>query len=175
VVIQDKTFDFPCIVYENNEEAKTAKHPISTELSTLSNKIFAAMWEIFVHIGKFWQNMEDPTPYKSLLYSFMLNRINRHPIYQEYYVLAEKAMAELIAEKGKDKAYEYLFTDKDAANTPPETIIALTRQVVANEFMALQLSLGGFKAFGAKNYCGYIGGAYIPGKPAPYRTFESQL
>ena len=155
-------------------ERKNAKHPLSTELAPLSKETFDAMWEVFVHIGKFWQNMDEPTPYKSLLYSFMLNRINLRPIYREYYFIAEKAMKELIKEKGgdKDKAYEYLFTDRDAAKTPPETLIALTRQVVANEFMALQLSLGGFKAFGAKNYCGYIGGAYIPGQPAPYRTFE---
>lgn len=153
---------------------KNAKHPLSTELPPLNKETFDAMWEIFVYIGKFWQNMDDPTPYKSLLYSFMLNRINLRPIYREYYFIAEKAMKELIKENGadKDKAYEYLFTDRDAAKKPPETLIALTRQVVANEFMALQLSLGGFKAFGAKNYCGYIGGAYIPGQPAPYRTFE---
>ncbi|HBB33506.1 MAG TPA: hypothetical protein DDZ80_14935 [Cyanobacteria bacterium UBA8803] len=156
---------------------QNAKHPLSNELQPLSDETFATMWQIFVHIGKFWQNMEDPTPYKAVLYSFMLNRINLRPIYREYYSIAQKAIKDLIAEKGndEDKAYEYLFTDKDLTKTPPETLIALTRQVVANEFIALQLSLGGFKKFGAKNYCGYIGGAYIPGQPAPYRTFESQL
>lgn len=160
---------------------KTAKHPLSNEPSLLSDEpsllsdeTYVAMWQIFVHIGKFWQNMDDPTPYKLQLYSFMLNRINLRPIYSIYYISAQKVMAKLIAEKGEDKAYEFLFTDKDAAKTPPETLIALTRQKVANEFMALQLSLGGFKAFGAENYCGYIGGANIPGQPAPYRSFESQ-
>ncbi|AFY99441.1 hypothetical protein [Calothrix sp. PCC 6303] len=150
---------------------KTAKHPLSTKLEPLSDKTFAAMWQIFVHIGKFWQNIDDPTPYKSQLYSFMLNRINLRPIYSDYYISAQEVMTQLITEKGEDEAYKYLFTDKDAAKAPPETFIAVTRQNVANEFIALQLSLGGFKAFGAENYCGYIGGANIPSQPAPYRTF----
>lgn len=152
---------------------KAAKHPLSTELPPLQDETFAAMWQIFVHIGEFWQNMDDPTPYKSQLYSFMLNRINLRPIYRDYYISAQMVMKKLIQEKGEKNAYEYLFTDKDAIKTPPENLIAVTRQVVANEFMALQLSLGGFKAFGAKNYCGYIGGANIPGQPVPYRTFEN--
>lgn len=154
---------------------KIFQHPLSHELPPLSNKTFAAMWEMFVYIGKFWQNMEEPKPYKSLLYNFMLNRINLYPIYREYYIIAQKTMSTLIEENGgdKDQAYQYLFTDQDAAEIPPTTLIALTRQLVANEFMALQLSLGGFKAFGAKNYCGYIGGAYIQNQPAPYRIYES--
>lgn len=163
----DSSIETEIVIYQ-----KMTKHPLSNELPTFSDKTFAAMWEMFVHIGKFWQNMEEPTPYKSLLYNFMLNRINLRPIYRDYYIIAERTMKNLIDKNGgdKDQAYKYLFTDQDAAQMPPRTSIALTRQVVANEFMALQLSLGGFKEFGAKNYCGYIGGAYIQNQPAPYRV-----
>jgi hypothetical protein len=115
--------------------------------------------------------MDDPEPYRSQLYTFMLNRISLRPIYQSYYVLAKTVMDELITTYGEEQAYVFLFTDKDAAQSPPETPLAVTRQKVANEFMALQLSLGGFKAWGAINYCGFIGGPNIPGQPAPYRTF----
>ncbi len=160
-------------------EHKIARHPLCIDVKDLDEKIFNAMWEIFYYIGKLWGNMHptmDDISCKLLLYSFMLNRINMRPIYREYYSIAVKAMEKLIEENGgdKDKAYKYLFTDRDLAQTPPETLIALTRQLVANEFMALQLSLGSFKAFGATNYCGYIGGAYIPGQPLPYRPFEEK-
>ncbi|MGE7960068.1 hypothetical protein ACQKQA_26555 [Pseudomonas sp. NPDC089530] len=151
---------------------KPAQHPLSETVTFIDEQVFSAMWELFVHIGKYWKNMEDPSPFRSQLYSFMLNRIKLRPLYSEYYSSAMKVMSSLIEELGEDEAYAFLFTDPDAAKVPPETAIALTRQAVANEFMALQLSLGGFKAFGALNYCGYIGGANIPGQPAPYRTFE---
>lgn len=151
-----------------------AKHPLSADLPPLDESVFASMWTLFRHIGKYWQNMDDPSPYRSQLYSFMLNRINLRPIYRDYYLLAATVTRQLIEQYGEDQAYVYLFTDVDAAKAPPETPLALTRQKVANEFMALQLSLGGFKAFGAVNYCGYIGGANIPGQPAPYRTFGDQ-
>lgn len=151
-----------------------AKHPLSVDLPPLDESVFASMWTLFRHIGKHWQNMDDPSPYRSQLYSFMLNRINLRPIYRDYYLLAATVTRQLVEQYGEDQAYVFLFTDADAAKAPPETPLALTRQKVANEFMALQLSLGGFKAFGAVNYCGYIGGANIPGQPAPYRTFGDQ-
>lgn len=151
-----------------------AKHPLSVGLPPLDENVFASMWTLFGHIGKYWQNMDDPSPYRSQLYSFMLNRINLRPIYRDYYLLAATVTRQLVEQYGEDQAYVFLFTDADAAKAPPETSLALTRQKVANEFMALQLSLGGFKAFGAVNYCGYIGGANIPGQPAPYRTFGDQ-
>lgn len=153
---------------------KAAKHPLSANLPPISDEVFTSMWEIFIHIGKFWQNMDDPEPLKSQLYSFMVNRINLRPIYNDYYKIAKIVMDELITEYGNDEAYEFLFTDSSAMESPPETPLALTRQKVANEFMAWQLALGGFKSWGAKNYCGYIGGAYIPNQPAPYRTFEDK-
>jgi len=151
-----------------------AKHPLSVNLPPLSDEVFESMWQIFVHIGKFWNNMDDPEPLKPMLYSFMVNRINLRPIYQQYYMSAKQVMDQLIATYGEDQAYEFLFTDADAAKSPPETPIAVTRQNVANEFIAWQLALGGFKAWGAINYCGYIGGGNVPGMPVPYRTFEGQ-
>jgi hypothetical protein len=81
-------------------------------------------------------------------------------------------MDELIAERGEEAAYALLFTDPGALETPPRTPLALVRQCVSNEFVAWQLALGGFKSWGAENYCGYIGGAFIPGQPAPYRTWS---
>ncbi len=153
---------------------QAARHPLSIDVPAMSDEVFEAMWQIFVHIGKFWNNMADSEPVKSQLYNFMLNRIKLRPIYQEYYISAQRIMAQLIADMGEDAAYELLFTDQEATKSPPETPLALVRQTVSNEFIACQLSVGGFKVWGAINYCGYIGGANLPGQPAPYRTFEGR-
>ena len=150
----------------------TEKHPLSANLPPIGDDVFDAMWRLFVHIGRFWNNMDDPSPYRSQLYTFMCNRISLYPIYHEYYILAKKVMDGLVAERGEEAAYTLLFTDASALQTPPKTPLALVRQCVSNEFVAWQLALGGFKAWGAQNYCGYIGGAYIPGQPAPYRTWS---
>ncbi|CAB3755673.1 hypothetical protein [Paraburkholderia solisilvae] len=147
-----------------------AKHPLSPAVPAIDDDVFASMWDIFVNIGKFWGNMDDATPHRAELYSFMLDRIRLRPIYGQYYANARDVMRELIREFGSEAAYTRLFTDKDANRVPAETPLAVVRQMVSNEFIALQLCLGGFKASGAVNYCGYIGGPNIPGAQTPYRT-----
>lgn len=150
------------------------QHPLSAEPEPLDPETLSAMWQLFVAIGEFWRNVDDPAPYQSRLFAFMLNRISLNPLYRDIYQMAARLMAGLIAERGASAAYEFLFTDTEANQSPPTTPLALTRQMVSNEFIALQLSLGGFKAFAqAKNYPGYFGGANIPGQPAPYRIDPS--
>lgn len=149
-------------------------HHLSASLPPIREEVFASMWRLFVHIGKFWSNMDAPEPYKTQLYTFMVNRISLDPIYHQYYLLAKEVTDRLIDKLGEDAAYAFLFTDPEAADTASKSALALTRQFVSNEFIAWQLALGGFKAWGALNYCGYIGGAYIPGETVPYRTSENQ-
>jgi hypothetical protein len=151
-----------------------AKHPLSPAVPDIDDDVFASMWDIFVNIGKFWGNMDDPAPHRSELYSFMLDRMRLQPVYRLYYVNARDTMQALIREHGSDGAYALLFTDQDA-NSTLASPLAVTRQMVSNEFVALQLCLGGFKVGGALNYCGYIGGANVPRAPVPYRVFERTL
>ncbi len=148
-------------------------HHLSAGLPPIREEVFASMWRLFVHIGKFWSNMDQPDQYQTQLYSFMVNRISLDPMYHEYYILAKQVTDQLIERLGEDAAYAFLFTAPDAGKASTSAL-ALTRRHVSNEFIAWQLALGGFKAWGALNYCGYIGGAYIPGDTVPYRTSESQ-
>jgi len=158
------------------------EHPVSQALKPLEQETFDAMFELFSQIGIFWQNIADSKPYKSRLYAFMQNRIRLRPSYDDYYKIAHKTLTVLIAELGEEKAYQFLFTNTEINKSQSEIYdlpykekcLALTRQKVSNEFVAYQLALGGFKAFGAKNYLGYIGGAYIPDEPVPYRTAEEK-
>ncbi|OSM05065.1 hypothetical protein [Magnetofaba australis] len=148
-------------------------HPVSAELTPLEADDFDTLFQLFEQIGVFWGNMADSQNHRSQLYRFMQNRTALRPIYYEYYAMAAKTLNELIAQMGQQQAYVYLFTDQQINQKPATTPQAITRQYVSNEFVALQLSLGGFAAYGAQNYPGYIGGGYISGQPAPYRTGEA--
>jgi hypothetical protein len=103
----------------------------------------------------------------------MINRISIDPYYVEEYKNAAAVIQAFKEEyKDTDKAYAAFFTDKAGLENPPKTNLAYARQKVSNEFIDFQLSMGGFEVFGAKNYPGYISGAYVKGQPTPYRTSE---
>jgi hypothetical protein len=151
-----------------------AHHPLSAPGDTVAADVRETMWRLFEQIGKFWGNAADSRPFESRLYSFMANRVALNPLYTQYYATAKTVIDQLVAERGESAAYEYLFTDPLLNESPPVSPAALVRQLVSNEFIALQLALGGFLAFGATNYPGYFGGANVPGAPAPYRTMEDE-
>lgn len=146
-------------------------HPANQVAQPLERATYDAMYEVFEQIARFWGNLPDPAAYRSRLEAFMDNRIRLHPEYAGYYVAAAATMSRLVQEQGKEAAYDTLFTDKAANQAPPQTPLALVRQKVSNEFIAFQVSQGGFKRYsGAINYPSFIAGAYIPGEHAPYRT-----
>ncbi len=131
-----------------------------------------AMWRLFVEIGRFWRNVDRPERMKSNFVVFLGNRIQLNPGYVDEYRNAAAVIAELVADYGDPAGYRKLFTDPQANLAPPTTRMARARQLVSNEFVALQLALGGFKAFGgAKNYLGFIAGANLPGH-TPYRKYQ---
>ena len=144
-------------------------HEVSDELEP---SVYEAMFQIFAHICRFWQNLENAETYRSRLFVFMNNRMKLRPEYQQHYQVAEQTMANLIETRGEEAAYDYLFTNPQANVPHLNTPLAITRQKVSNEFITFQINQGGFKAFGAKNSRGYIAGAYIPGAPLPYRGEE---
>jgi len=146
-------------------------HPANLGAEPLAAPVYEAMYGLFEHICHFWGNLDDPRQYRSRLFVFMDNRIRLHPEYRSIYAHARLTLEELVESLGEEQAYRTLFTDPAANQAPPQTPLALTRQKVSNEFIAFQVSQGGFKRFtGAINYPGYIAGAFIPGEPAPYRT-----
>jgi len=157
---------------ERNMNKTPVIHPISQNLERLDQEIFDTMFNLFEHIGVFWNNMDNSEPYRSELYVFMQNRINLYPIYQQYYQSAFNTINRMIVEMGEKQCYETIFTDPYANLPPVDSDLSIVRQKVSNEFIDFQLSIGGFKSFGAKNYPSYIGGSFIPGQPVPYRTME---
>ena len=159
---------------EFNMSTKPVIHPLSQNLDTIEVEVFDTMFRLFEHIGVYWQNIDNSEPYRSELYVFMQNRINLYPIYHQYYKAAFNTINKMIVQMGEQACYQEIFTDPYANLPPVDTNLSIVRQKVSNEFIDFQLSLGGFKSFGATNYPGYIGGALIPGQPVPYRTMEKK-
>ena len=158
-------------------------HAFTKEEVQIENELFASMWQLFVQIGIFWKNGKfakvgvDPaieSSIQSQLLDFMNNRIEQDPAYIGEYRNAREVINELIDEYGLKKAYQTLFTRPVDPNSPPRTAFERARVKVSNEFVLFQLSVGGFKSFGAKNYLGYFGGANIEGQAAPYRTYNDK-
>lgn len=126
------------------------------------------LWRLFSAIVRRWSDI-DPTTMKSNWLVFLGNRIRVDASYAGEYAAAAQLLDEMAAAMGEEAAYEKLLTDAQANVAPPATPLARARQRVSNEFITLFLALGGFKAYGAVNYLGYIGGANIEGQ-IPYRT-----
>jgi len=131
----------------------------------------AAMWRLFAAIGKHWATESDSLEYRSRLSSFMRNRVALMPIYADYYSIAARVLKELVDAHAGDlsAACAEWVSSRDASKQPPSTPLALTRQMVCNEFTTLHMALGACTVFGAKNGVGYFGGANVPGCAPPYR------
>jgi len=150
-----------------------AKHPLSDSAPEISSELFEQMWTLFSSISDYWKITND-TAQRTQLLNFMINRVKLNPLYIDYYITAAKVLRDLTDRVGSN-AYHELFTNTIAAQEkPPQTPMGITRQRVSNEFIALQIALGGFKTFGALNYPGFICGPNIDGAEPPYRTGEIQ-
>ncbi len=151
----------------------TARHFLSDASPEIPRDIFDAMWKVFLAIGKKWGELPEQERHRTQLYNFMANRIKLNPLHASYYEVAKELIEEFTKQDGHDAPYAMLL-DLEWPNdeNPPTTPLAVARQMVSNEFISLYLTLGGFKAYGAKNYLGYIGGPYKEGAPVPYRTLD---
>ena len=147
------------------------RHPLSPAAPSLADDVDEAMWSLFKAIGDMWLLKEDPEPYRLRFRTFMENRIAFDPMYVGYYASAAGLIAALTAQKDATAAYLLIYFDQnDNGLTFDPNILDLVQTKVSNEFIAMRLALGSFRAWGARNYRTYIGGANIPGEPAPYRT-----
>lgn len=151
-----------------------SKQLAGLEESRLDEVLVGKLWEIFLAICKHWQNVADPETMKTRFLGFLSNRIELHPEYLSHYRTAVEEIDRLAAGSDRERAHLTLLTDPGLAKGAPDTGLKIARQKVSNEFISLQLSLGGFKSFvNAINYPGYISGWNGDG-PAPYRTYEDK-
>ena len=146
-------------------------HSLSRAATAADDTQTATLWSLFVAIGDHWQLGDDPAPYRLRFLSFLENRIDVEPIYRDTYREGAALIDAMVAELGAAAAFEKIFFDKRRGEPSgvPVTPLETLQRFIANEFIALRLALGSFKAFGAQNYLGYFGGANINGEPIPYR------
>jgi len=148
-----------------------AVHPLSAAPGFLASQVQDTLWSLFVAVGDHWTLGDDVSAYRLRFQTFLQNRIDIDPLYTGYYREGAVVLDELIATHGAQQAFDKIFSDKPriAPAGLPSTPLESLQRFVANEFIALRLALGGFKTFGALNYCGYFGGANIAEEPTPYR------
>ncbi|WP_457661326.1 GMC oxidoreductase [Sinorhizobium medicae] len=108
---------------------------------------------------------DEPETYKLRFMTFIENRIEVDPLYDGYYRDGAALLDEFVANMGSEAAFELVFGNKPKVLPIgiPSSRLELLQRFVGNEFIALRLALGGFRVFGAINYCGYFGGANIEG------------
>ncbi|MDX0698396.1 hypothetical protein GOD53_31030 [Sinorhizobium medicae] len=148
-----------------------AKHALSRGKEPLPQDVIDTLWSLFCEIGVHWTLKDNAEDYRLRFLTFIDNRIELDPLYEGYYRDGAALIQQLAAKVGDAAAFNRIFANKPriAPSGVPATILEVLQRFVANEFIALRLALGGFKSFGAVNYCGYFGGANIEGEPTPYR------
>jgi len=151
-------------------------HPLSTDTPVVHPDVETTLWQLFVAIGVFWKLPDDPGPYRLRFRVFLANRIALNPLYTEFYVTARRVIAQLVREQGAACAFKTIFTQKIRQQSPgpPASELEVTQRYAADEFVAFRLALGSFKAFGAANYCGYVGGENLADEPVPYRPMGTR-
>lgn len=151
-------------------------HPFAEEASPTPKGQTETLWSLFVAIGDHWSLDDDPDRYRLRFLSFMENRINLNPLYRQTYRDGAALIDRMVEELGAAAAFEKIFSDKlrISPSGVPATPLESLQRFVVNEFIALRLALGSFKAFGALNYPGYPAGANIAGQPIPYRSRDHQ-
>jgi len=151
-----------------------ARHPLSPPTpDPLPHLVYEAMWELFVAIGDMWLLTDDPKQYRLRFRTFLENRIALNPLYAAYYREAAALLADLTIQGGAQAAYLLIYFNRNTANLEYNAeMLQVVQQNVAFEFISRRMGLGSFANFGATAYQGYIAGANLPGRPAPYRTAE---
>jgi hypothetical protein len=136
---------------------------IDVEADSLSEADRAALWHLFVEIGRCWGNLDDDSAsVKSSWLEFIEAKTTTTPSYFGEYRNAVTVMRELVDQYGHVQAYAFLLLRSGIPDGPPTTRLAHLKRYVVDEFIRVQVVAGGFKGFGKPspvNYNGYVGGS----------------
>lgn len=131
-------------------------------LGKLTHAEAQELWSVFVHIGAAWGNakyciLQDIEALRPILDA----KTDNLPSYLYEYQSAIEVLAQLRQQYGHQEALQkFLFAQPDSC----------ARKYVVAEFINLQISQGGFRRFGYKNYVGFMGGPFDDVSRLPYRT-----
>ena len=132
------------------------------------------LWEIFVEIGRTWQNVKhDSAGLRSSWLEFIEAKTKSPPTYVGEYANAISVMQELVGALGREKAFNMLFFYSGVPDGPPVTRLAHLKKYVVDEFITVQITASGFRGFVDNefstnrplNYAGFIRGSRYNERP----------
>jgi hypothetical protein len=134
------------------------------------------LWEIFVEIGRAWENVpNDSAGLRSSWLEFIEAKVTRSPSYAGEYANAVSVMHELVGVLGREWAYQQLFFNSGVSpKDPPVTRLAHLKRYVVDEFIAVQITASGFRGFADSifspnrplNYAGFVRGSRYNERPS---------
>lgn len=138
--------------------------------ANLTSDEIEGLWEVFVAISTLWGSSElNPLHQRSQWLEFIEVRTTQPPSYVEEYRSALSVIEELKSLHPQD-AWNRLMLQHGAPAALTNRL-AHARKFVVEEFIRVWLLTGGFKAYGAGNYNGYISGSRFAVQPS-YRRLR---
>lgn len=136
---------------------------VTTE-QVLSKIELEMLWKLFVAISNEWR-IENVMAQRSGWLEFVAVKMESSPDFTAEYSNAASVVEELLSVYGDPAGYRMLLIDHGIAPGPPQTRVAHAKRFVVDEFIRVQIVLGGFKSFvdpaerDEVNYRGYMGGS----------------
>ena len=152
----------------DDHRCKLCLSPIPPQLLPVKDQILTdsereTLWQLFAEINQAW-SLGGVENYKSSWLEFVETKISTSPNFTAEYSNAASVVRELI-DVFRNDAFKMLFFHNGIPSGPPITRLAHAKKFVVDEFIRVQIVLGGFKAFVKEsdkeqaNYRGYIGGS----------------
>jgi hypothetical protein len=157
------------------ERAEEAVSPslMGSGIGSLEPEEVERLWEVFRAIAEAWGSPgTDPALQYSQWLEFVKLRTEQAPSYLAEYRSAVEVLEELTRRYGQGVLRRLLFELGGQTADAATTRLAHVKIYVVDEFIRVWLATGGFRAFGAGNYNGYISGSRFAVQP-PYRTLPS--
>jgi hypothetical protein len=146
------------------------------EDTVLSASTVAGLWNIFIEIGRCWQNLdEDSAGVRSSWLEFIHAKTAQPPSYAGEYCNAVSVVQELVEVYGSN-AFALLFLKSGVPDGPPVTRLAHAKRFVVDEFIRMQIVASGFRGFvkpRSLNYNGFIRGSRFNERPRA-RLYEPE-
>lgn len=138
------------------------------EDSFLSEATLEGLWNIFLEIGRNWDNLDhDSAGVRSSWLEFVHAKTTQPPSYVGEYCNAVSVVRELAEFHGAG-AFARLLSESGVPEGPPTTRLAHAKRYVIDEFIRMQVVASGFRGFAAPrplNYNGFIRGSRFNERP----------
>lgn len=134
------------------------------------------LWKLFVAISEEWQ-IGNVLSFRSGWLEFIQVKMSSPPDFTAEYSNAASVVEELLHVYGDPAGYRMLLIDHGIPTGAPQTRLAHAKRFVVDEFIRVQILLGGFKSFvdpadhEEVNYRGYMGGSRYQ-RLRPVRRFR---